>query len=91
MKSDENVQIGRRVRFVRERLGMDQAEFAQLAGAAAKQNVSTWETGSGRLSLKGARAIRERTGYGLDFLYFGDVNALSPDQIRAWTDWDRSQ
>lgn len=78
--------VGERVRFVRAQVDLDQEQFAARLGVAAKQNVSHWET-TGKLSLKGARAIRRETGYGLDFLFYGDVSTLNQAQMRAWNDW----
>lgn len=68
---------------------MNQPEFAEHLGSS-KQTVNQWETGRQRLSLDGARAICDRTGYDLDFLYFGDTRALTQAQIQMWNDWLRN-
>lgn len=78
--------VARRVKFVRDSLQMDQTAFAELLGLSGKSVVSTWET-KGTLSLRGARLIRRRVGYSLDFLIDGDVSKLTHDQMKLWNDW----
>lgn len=85
-----NKEVGVRIHFLRDLLEMNQPEFASHLGSS-KQTVNQWETGRQRLSLDGARAIVDRTGYDLDFIYFGDLSGLKSAQIQTWNDWLRRQ
>lgn len=67
--------IGERPLWRRELTGLDQEEFAQRAGLKRSQ-YSNWESGSHRLSLNGALAIRQTWGLSLDFLFEGIADAL---------------
>lgn len=82
----QNNHDGRRVRFIRDQLGLNQAQFAKFIGVSV-QSVNTWENNKTPLSLHGARLIKAKTDYGLDFLIDGDTASFSASQRIAWSDW----
>ena len=75
--------IGDRLRWHRELMGMTQAEYAAAIGVR-RNSYTTWETGAQRLSLNGARAIKQRFGLPLDWLIDGDDDALPMTVRNAW-------
>jgi DNA-binding XRE family transcriptional regulator len=75
-KDNEHVEIGARLQRIREAFGFSQQEMADLA-AVALTTWNGWETGHGRLSLDGGRAIRRKLGVSLDYLFEGDLATLS--------------
>lgn len=82
----DNEAVAERLAFIREELGMSQRQFAAYIGAQPAL-VNHWETARQRLSLNGARTIRELTGYDLEFLYFGVLSGLSIENARRWNEW----
>lgn len=75
--------IAERIRWHRALEGLDQAAYAKRAGLNRSQ-LSNWETGTFRLSLDGARALRRTYGLSLDFLFEGEVGALPFTLRQAW-------
>jgi transcriptional regulator with XRE-family HTH domain len=67
--------IGDRLRWHRDLLGLSQDDYSKLI-QTERPIYSHWETGRSRLSLDGALRIREKHGLTLDFLYTGDDNTL---------------
>lgn len=58
-----------------------QAEYARNAGLKPKR-YSNWESGSYRISIDGALALRERYGLSLDFIFCGSV-AMLPNKVAS--------
>lgn len=77
--------IAERIRWHRNLLGVEQAEYAAKAGLK-RQQVSNWESGAYRLSLDGARALRRTYGLSLDFMIEGIDDALPMTLRNAWRD-----
>lgn len=77
--------IAERIAWHRELEGMTQADYAHKAGLKRSQ-LKNWETGSHRLGLDGALALRKTYGLSLDFLYEGIDDALDMTLRRAWRD-----
>lgn len=79
MSSDKTIRpfedIGSRIRAGRQALGYSQTEFAQKAGFT-KSQVSNWEGGLHRPSLDACIALRETYGLSIDFIVFGNLDAL---------------
>jgi len=67
--------IGQRIIAIREALGLNQSEFA-LRADLKKSQVSNWESGLHRPSLDACIAIRETYGLSIDFIIFGNLDAL---------------
>lgn len=68
--------IGRRLRAARLALGYtDKDKFAQDAGIGP-QTYGPWELGRREISREGAKLLRRRYGLSLDFIYFGNMDAL---------------
>jgi len=63
--------------------GLDQKAYAERAGLKRAQ-LSNWETGSYRLSLDGALALRATYGLSLDFIYAGNAETLPMTLRAAW-------
>lgn len=78
--------IGLRLRWHRELLGMDQAEFTNRLPNVGRKAYSNWETGATRLSLNGALEIRHTYELSLDFMYEGIADALPMNLRQAWLD-----
>lgn len=77
--------IGQRIRWHRDLMGMEQKEYAERAGLKRAQ-LSNWESGGYRVSIDGARALRKTYGLSLDFLYEGIADALPMTLRTAWLD-----
>ena len=69
------VEIGRRIKAARTALGHNQRVFAQKAGFSGSQ-VSNWESGLYRPSLDNCITLRETYGLSIDFIIFGNLDAL---------------
>ncbi len=67
--------IGDRLRWHRDLLGLTQEDYAELI-QTERPIYGHWETGRNRLSINGGLRIRAKHGLTLDFLYTGDVNSL---------------
>lgn len=67
--------IAMRLRAVRAILELSQKEFAEQAKVAPK-SYNQWESGDFRVSIDGAKKLRERFGLSLDFIYCGSLDAL---------------
>lgn len=52
------------VKLMRERMGLDQQEFADALGVS-KSTVSNWETGATDLSAEKLLAVARKAGYDL--------------------------
>lgn len=68
-------EIGLRIKAGRKALGYNQTEFAKKAGFT-KSQVSNWEGGLHRPSLDACIALRETYGLSIDFIIFGNLDAL---------------
>ena len=79
----EWIATGRRLRWLREHFGFSQREFAEVIGAQGNR-YGNWERGHQRLSLDGARSIKNRFGVSLDFLIDGDASSLPANLLKAW-------
>jgi transcriptional regulator with XRE-family HTH domain len=78
--------IGHRLRWHRDLLGVDQAVFVAKLPSVKRQAYSNWESGSTRLSLNGALEIRRAYGLSLDFMYEGIADTLPMSLRQAWLD-----
>lgn len=68
-------EIGDRLKAGRKALGLSQTEFASRAGFS-KSQVSNWEGGVHRPSLDACIGMRETYGLSIDFIIFGNLDAL---------------
>ncbi len=76
--------IAERLKWHREEVeGLSQEEYAVRIGVKRSQ-LSNWESGSYRLSLDGALALRRIYGLSLDFMYEGIDDALPMTLRKAW-------
>lgn len=75
--------IGERLKFVREFFELSQPEMAEKAGVSLG-TYNNWETGLARISLTGARKLKQKLQLSLDFIVDGDTTALSAMLSRAW-------
>lgn len=75
--------IGERLAWRRSLEGMNQTEFAELAGLKRSQ-YGNWESGTSRLGLDGALALQKTYGLSLDFLYLGVSDALPMTLMNEW-------
>lgn len=77
--------IAARIRWHRALQGLNQAEYASMAGLKRPQ-VSNWELGQQRVSIDGAMALRRTYGLSLDFIYEGIEDALPMTLRKALLD-----
>lgn len=77
--------IAERIRWHRALEGLNQLEYARLAGVKRSQ-LSNWETGQQRVSIDGALALRRTYGLSLDFIYEGIDDALPMSLRQALRD-----
>lgn len=77
--------IAERIIWHRKLEGLSQAEYAAKAGLKRNQ-LGNWESGSFRLSIEGAIALRRTYGLSLDFMYEGIDDALPMTLRQAWRD-----
>lgn len=76
--------IGQRLRAGRKALNLTQTEFAKKGGFT-KSQVSNWEGGAHRPSLDACIAMREKFGLSIDYVVFGNLDAL-PHRIARLLD-----
>lgn len=77
-------EIGERLRWHRETLGLEQQEYVDATRTVKRSAYSNWEVGSSRLSLNGAIELCDAYGLSLDFLYFGNADTLPMALRNAW-------
>jgi transcriptional regulator with XRE-family HTH domain len=75
--------IAERLRWHRDIEGLDQHQYARRAGIT-RSTLNNWESGTYRLSVDGALALRRTYGLSLDFMYEGIDDALPMTLRRAW-------
>lgn len=75
--------IGDRLKWHREYVGLTQEEYAESIGVA-RSSYTVWETGVRRFSLDGALLIKKRWGLSLDWLIEGNADALASTVRNAW-------
>lgn len=69
--------IGARLRWLRQQAGIPhQNDLAKLIGEQ-RQTYQKWESGAGQLSTRGALKIKRFYKVSLDWLFFGNEDALS--------------
>lgn len=76
--------IGDRLKWHRDLLGLDQADYVAPLKMVKRSAYSNWEVGSSRLSLNGALEIVEKYELSLDFLYRGNADTLPLALRNAW-------
>lgn len=75
-EDDSPEAIGERLRAARVALGYGtKEEFAARAGLT-QQTYGPWENGRREITREGAKALRKTYGLSLDFIYFGNMDAL---------------
>lgn len=68
--------IGRRLRAARLALGYEsKRQFAERAGLT-EQTYGPWELGVREITREGAKQLRRHYGLSMDFIYFGNKDAL---------------
>lgn len=67
---------------------MTQLEYANSINAT-RSTLNNWESGAYRLSVTGALGIHRQHGVSLDFLFAGDVEALSKTLRMEWIARDK--
>lgn len=77
--------IAARIIWHRKLEGLEQKEYAEKAGLTRSQ-LSNWETGTSRVSIDGAIALRHTYGLSLDFIYEGIIDTLPMTLRSAWID-----
>lgn len=81
-KSARNLEYARRLRLIREYLGLKQNEIAAELNVAPNR-YNHWETGNTPFPLDYALKLREMYGISLDFMYCGSFDALPHKVAKA--------
>lgn len=81
-KNAPHHEIAARLIAAQDALGLSAKEMAERAGLT-KSQMSNWQSGQVRISLEGAIALRETHGLSLDFIFFGNLDALPYKLARA--------
>lgn len=69
---DNDLEVANRLAALREKLGLDQVDFAEALGIE-KNTYNAYERGKRPLSIETAKKIRRRYGISVDWLLFGDL------------------
>lgn len=73
-------EIGKRIRYIRENMGMTKESFAKLLGISG-QYLGVVEHGKSYLSIEKLKILCDLTGLSADYILFGkDNNAFSNTQ-----------
>ena len=72
---DEQIEVGRRLRLVREELDIQSQEMGGALNEAAN-TYSQWENGTHMFPLYAALRLYERFRVSLDWIYRGDPSSL---------------
>lgn len=72
---DDRDAVAARLKRVREVMGMTKREFAEKAGLQ-EQTYGPFENAKRDLSLEAAKRLRKTYSLTLEFLYFGNTDAL---------------
>lgn len=88
IEPDDPREIGVRLQWLREHLGLTIQEFAQALGVKYDRYYN-WESGRGRLSFEGAKRINRDYSVPLDFLYLGVPSMLPSDLRKSWLAFHR--
>jgi len=75
--------VGERLRFIRERMELNQREIAERLGISA-QRWNNWEKGKERIVLDYALVLDHDQGVPLDFIYVGRTRMLDKSTSDAW-------
>jgi DNA-binding XRE family transcriptional regulator len=75
---DTDLEVSNRLAALREKLGLDQAQFAKSLGIE-KNTYNAYERGKRPLTIETAKKIRRRYGISVDWLLFGDIG--QPNQV----------
>ncbi|WP_118138626.1 helix-turn-helix domain-containing protein [Oceanicella sp. SM1341] len=84
-ESHPHQDIGKRLMAVRNHFGLEQSQMATALGVSGS-TYNNWETGLSRLSLDGAKRLREKYSVSLDYIYFGDISALATNLAKVLSD-----
>jgi transcriptional regulator with XRE-family HTH domain len=75
---DTDLEVASRLAALREKLGLDQTEFAKSLNIE-KSTYNAYERGKRPLTIETAKKIRRRYGISVDWLLFGDLG--QPNQM----------
>lgn len=67
------IQFDKNIKIIREKLKLDQAEFAKMLDLDSKQTISNWETGRRRPSYEHLEKLAEIGGVTIDWILYGRV------------------
>lgn len=87
--SQELIECGRRVRFVRLFLGMSREEFGELLDVNVNA-ISNWETGNRRIGVQSILTLLREKQISSDFILDGYVNGLDQHTKTAWNTYKNS-
>lgn len=82
--------VGDRLRWHRETLGLRQVDYAAAIGQK-RAVYSLWETGTTQITLPNGERLADLYGISLDWLYRGDAGALPQALRNEYLDWLRKK
>lgn len=81
MRAEDNLEIGRRLRYLRESQGLAQATIAERINVA-RTRWNNWEVGVGRIPVDAAAQLVQIYGVTLDWIYLGREAGMPYDLMR---------
>ena len=76
-------QIGARLRWYRNHLGVGVVDFAKKCGVSQSQ-ISDWENGERNITVRGAMKIYNAFEIDLSFIFLGAIGNLPHSIAQAW-------
>jgi transcriptional regulator with XRE-family HTH domain len=92
MRQEDNLEIGKRLRLLRESQGLIQATIADRVNVA-RTRWNNWEVGVGRIPVDAAAQLVQIYGVTLDWIYLGREAGMPYDlmvKIRGISDGEAS-
>lgn len=78
MELESDKAVGRRIKALRQRAGLQQQQFAKRLHIA-KSTLHGYESGNRPLTVETMRRLRREFGVTLDWLLFGDMRVTGHD------------
>jgi transcriptional regulator with XRE-family HTH domain len=92
MRQEDNLEIGKRLRLLRESQGLIQATIADRVNVA-RTRWNNWEVGVGRIPVDAASQLVQIYGVTLDWIYLGREAGMPYElmmKIRGMSDGEAS-
>lgn len=78
---ESRIEIGRRLRLLRDAEGKTQAQMAKLAGLTTASAWNNYERGIRRIEMDSALELRRQLNIPLEYIYQGEMGRLPGDTL----------